>query len=197
MNVLEVRRQFLHLVFGLTVVALFSFDFISASFIFALLVTLLIVSLLSRKGRVPFFEELLLKLDREEDRKSIPAWGAITYLLGVFLAMAFFEKDVASAALVILAVGDSVAPMIGIHFGRTQHPLNAKKEIEGGLAGFVAAFLIAWLFVAWYEAALAAFVGMVFEALDLKCNGKDVFNDNITIPLLSGFALVVLRFLIG
>src|SRR3989344_6237965 len=176
MNVLEVKRKLFHLLSGLITIFLFAFDFIGWRVILALLISLAVASYISRHERIPFFENFLSHMDRPHDRKRIPAWGALTYLFGIFLSILLFEKDIALAAISILVVGDSIAPLVGIHFGRRKHPLNEKKEIEGGIAGFVSSFLLALFFVVWYEAFFGAFFGMIVEALELKVKGRDLFN---------------------
>ncbi|RLE42191.1 hypothetical protein DRJ48_04080 [Candidatus Woesearchaeota archaeon] len=74
-----------------------------------------------------------------------------------------------------------------------KHIFNKRKTIEGSLAGLVAGFLGAMLCVAPLEALIAAFVGMVLEVLELRFGWLE-FEDNLIIPISSGLALHILRF---
>jgi dolichol kinase len=54
--------------------------------------------------------------------------------LGVFLSFLFFPKECSAVGVVITAVGDGFAGMVGYHFGKTK---TGNKSLEGALAFFV------------------------------------------------------------
>ncbi|MFQ5999797.1 MAG: phosphatidate cytidylyltransferase, partial [Candidatus Bathyarchaeia archaeon] len=66
-------------------------------------------------------------------------------------------------------------------------PFNKGKKIEGTIFGFAFAFLVALLFLTdpW-KALIGAAAGMFTEALPTPV------SDNLTIPLTSGLALMIL-----
>lgn len=107
---------------------------------------------------------------------------------GCIIVLGLFEKNSALAALMILALGDSISPIVGGYYGKTPHPLNKLKLAEGTLAGIVAATLGAALFVPWKAAAIASFVALCIEAAEIKL-GKYILDDNITVPFIAGLVL--------
>ena len=115
------------------------------------------------------------------------------YLIGALLAVILFEKDIALAAIIILALGDSFSRLIG-PFGKIKHPFNNTKFLEGVIAGIIAAFLGAILFVKPSEAIIASFFAMMLEGVNLRL-GKFKIDDNITIPLIAGGVIWLIRFL--
>jgi dolichol kinase len=82
--------------------------------------------------------------------------------------------------------------MIGVSNGRKKHPLNNSKLLEGSIAGTVAGFLTAWIFVAWWQALIAAVVAMTIEALEIKIYEWDL-DDNLTIPVVAAAVIFVLQ----
>ena len=108
--------------------------------------------------------------------------------------LVLFEKDIAMAAIIILALGDSFSRLIG-PFGKIKHPFNDKKFLEGVIAGMVAAALGAMLLVKPLEAIAASFFAMLLEGVNLRLF-KFKIDDNITIPLIAGFVIWLIRFLL-
>jgi dolichol kinase len=194
MKELEIRRQINHIVWGFIFVGLIYYDLISSAMVFILIIIFFIGSLLSKKYKLPVIYWFLIKFDRPEDIKNFPGKGAWYYLIGVFLAMVLFPKDIAMASIFILALGDSIAPLVG-EYGRIKHPLSDKKFLEGTIAGALVAFIGALLFVNYYEAALAAIIAMVVEGIDLRL-GRHPVNDNIIIPVVAGAVIWLLRLII-
>ena len=115
-------------------------------------------------------------------------------MTGVFLAMVLFPKDITMAAIIVLALGDAIAPLVG-QYGKIKHPLSEKKFLEGTIAGALVAFVGALIFVKHYEAALAAVFAMLAEGIDLRL-GRHPLNDNIVIPVVAGAVIWLLRVII-
>jgi dolichol kinase len=111
-----------------------------------------------------------------------------TYMIvSALVATYLFDRHVAAAALVFLIVGDTLAAMIGLAWGKT--PLFG-KTLEGFLAGFVSSFVAAALLVPELSLpaiALGALAGAVAEVLPLPV------DDNFRIPLVAGLVLQFLR----
>jgi len=194
MEELEIRRQLFHIVWGFVFVGLIYFDMINPLMVFILIILFLIGSLLSKKIKIPVIYWFLTKFDRPEDIKSLPGKGSWFYLIGVFLVMVLFPKDITMAAIIVLALGDSIAPLVG-QYGRIKHPLSEKKFLEGTIAGALVAFIGALVFVKYYEAALAAIIAMVVEGIDLRL-GRNPINDNIVIPIVAGGVIWLIRLII-
>jgi len=190
---LETRRNLFHLIMGLLVVVLIHADLLNLQIIIPGVVAGFFVSFLSRKYNIPIIGWLLSKLERKEDLERLPGHGALFFFVGTILALALFPKDIALAAVTILAVGDSVTALTGMRSGRIKHPLSDKKFLEGSIAGFIFASLGAAFFVLPLEALIASFFSMMVEAVDSIKGSK--IEDNITIPLVAGLAITVLRML--
>lgn len=118
--------------------------------------------------------------------------GATYVLVGALLAVALFPKTDAITALLIQAISDSAASLIGLHFGRRRF---LGKSFAGSGAFFVTALAIVWLRTpgigAW--GLLVALFGTLAEAVPSLRVGRLEMNDNLTVPLSTGAALWLLR----
>ena len=108
--------------------------------------------------------------------------------------LVLFERNIAFASILILAVGDSVAPFVGRHLGKVKNPLNPTRLIEGTIAGAIAGALAAMFFVSFWHALIASTIAMTVEAIELTLKNKKI-DDNILIPLVSGAVLWAIKFL--
>ena len=124
--------------------------------------------------------------------KVFPGKGSFFYVLSVLLVLVLFDKDIAMASIIIMALGDSIAPLVGQYYGKIKHPLSDKKFLEGTLAGGIAAFLGALIFISPVEAVFASIAAMIAEGINLKFSGISV-NDNISMPLTAGAVIWLLR----
>ena len=83
---------------------------------------MLILSILSRKYKIPILNWLLQNFERKENVKKFPGKGFIFYLIGVLLTLAFFPMDIAMPAILVLAFADSIGHLFGIRYGKIKHP---------------------------------------------------------------------------
>ncbi len=174
---------------------------VDALFIFVLLIFGIIISLVSRKHKIPVIYWLLQRFEREEYIKKSPGKGSLYFLAGVLLTIKLFPKDIALLSIMILALGDSISTLVGINFGRTKQFINGSgtKLLEGTLAGVIAAFLgclALILLVPGFSVgilqALAACIGaMIVESIDLQVNKQPV-DDNIIVPLTAGVVITLI-----
>ncbi len=118
-------------------------------------------------------EAALSKLERKH---ALPFEGAMMFLLGSGITLLLFPAY-GYLAVIVLAVGDSFSTLIGVHLGRHKLLFNKQKSWEGFFSGFLAAALLCALFVPLNVAIIAAFSGMIAEALPLR------INDNVSVPL--------------
>ena len=188
---LEIKRQLMHIFSGILIVLLLYFDLINSLILFILVVVGFILSFLSKKIKIPVIYSFLKTFDREEDLKKFPGKGSIFYVLGAFLATLFFQKDIAMASIIILALGDSVSRIVG-PYGYLKHPFHSEKFLEGIIAGAFTGFVGAMFFVSWQSAAIASTISMLIEGIDLRVKGFKI-DDNLTIPLVAGFVMWLLR----
>lgn len=152
----------------------------------------------------------LYKFRRKEELERVG--GEIYFLLGVIVSLALFERAVAVTAILMTIFGDPAAALIGKRWGRLRPRfLGGEKSIEGfaaelainfitgvlilrivaydplwwhNLAGASLESIAAYSFghVFWPLVAIMSFVAALTELTVFK------INDNLAIPLISGFA---------
>lgn len=139
---------------------------------------------IKRDVTIPALNPLL----RKEERTSI---GAHTFFaLGCFISIALFSKNIAIAAIAALVVGDSAAAILGKKYGKKR--IYGKKTEVGTLACLLSSFMICIMFVPIEVAACGAAAAALTELF----SGK-LFNDNATIPIISGGAMTVAEHVFG
>lgn len=145
--------------------------------------------------KIPIVHWCVNQMEREDVIKRKRAGiGILWYVLGVLIVLFFFPVEIALAGLMILSLGDGVAPLFG-SFGKIQYVNNKRKTLEGVAAGVLVGSLGAWLFVPWYEALLAALFSMGLEGLDLKVLGWKI-DDNLLVPVVAGIVIWLVRIII-
>ena len=110
--------------------------------------------------------------------------GATWLLIGSCITIGLFPKEIAVPALLFLTVGDTFAAIVGITFpmGRIR-----EKTISGGLAGMILSLAVILPIMQNIDAGiliLGGFAAMLFELSPIP------LNDNLTIPVLSGFVML-------
>lgn len=184
---LEVKRQIMHIFLGIAIAILLNFNLINAAILFIIFVAGLILSLSSRKFHIPVICIFLKAFDRKKDLESLPGKGAIFYVLGAFLVVLIFPKEIAMASIMILALGDSVSRLVG-PYGYLKHPFHNEKFFEGVIAGAIAAFFGALIFVPWILAFSGSLVSMLLEGLELRIKGFKI-DDNLLIPVIAAVVM--------
>ena len=192
-DALEFRRKIFHLLFGMSLLVMLYYSIIDVMFLIFLLLGGIILSVASKYFQVWGINKLLKWFERPSDIKHCPGRGAMLLLLGVILSMVLFPKDIALASITILTVGDSVAHLAGRFGGSMPHPFNMAKMIEGTMVGTLCAFLVAMLFVDPISAFLAAFIAMLFEAIEVKVWKYSALDDNIIVPMIAGIVMLLVR----
>ncbi|MBI2656714.1 hypothetical protein HYX03_03170 [Candidatus Woesearchaeota archaeon] len=193
-NNFEWNRQIFHIFLGIGIVALLVYGFVNKEMILTAAIIGLILSYLSKKIEIPVIRNLLEIFERREDIGKFPGKGIIFYLIGVYVALLLFPKDVAMASVMVLALGDSVSHLYGLHYGKIKHPLSKTKFLEGTIAGFIFGFIGAFVFLPWWEALLASFAAMIIEAVEIKIGTQQV-DDNLIMPFVAGSVVWLVRLL--
>ncbi|MBI2129942.1 hypothetical protein HYU07_06960 [Candidatus Woesearchaeota archaeon] len=193
MNNLELRRQILHLIFGLAVVYLIYIGVLTDMAIFLLIIVGFLLSLISKYIRLPLVGWFLDRFEREENIKAFPGSGMLFFMIGALLSLKLFNENIALASIMILTVGDSISHIIGAEFGVIQNPFsNNGKKLEGTLVGILVGFVAALVFVRPLEALLASVGAMIAEVIELEFNKRPV-DDNIVVPLAAGTIILLVR----
>ncbi len=114
--------------------------------------------------------------------------GATYLLFGSLICIILFPREIAVISILYVSVGDPTAFLIGKSIGKIK--ISGKKTIEGTLAfitsGFFVSLLIPGILIQYKL--IASIVAGITEVVPIK------INDNLLIPILSGF---VLFFLVG
>ena len=111
----------------------------------------------------------------------------IFFAAGITLALLIFPEPISYASIAIFSLGDGTAALFGRRLGRHAFFFNKGKRIEGTIFGFMFAMLGAFFFLGDpAKALIGASVGMFMETLPTPV------SDNLTIPLMAGFALMML-----
>lgn len=192
LNNFELNRQIFHIFLGISIVVLLKYGFLNKEFILFTIIIGLILSFLSRKTSIPVIQNLLEMFERKKEIEEFPGKGIIFYFIGSFISLLFFPQEIAMASIMVLALGDSISHLYGLHFGKIKHPLSKAKFLEGTIAGFVAGFIGALIFLPWHEAFFASLAAMVIEAIEIKI-GTEQVDDNLIMPFVAGAAVWLVR----
>lgn len=183
----EMMRKSFHLFFGASSSALIYFGFAKWWHFLILLIigggAMLYIH--KTKKSLLLFSNMLSAFGRE---KEFPGLGAITYVIGIIISILLFSKDIAAASIMILAVGDAVSPIIGMHFGKVKTIFSKRKMVEGFIVGVILSFLAAAPIVGYTLAFFASLISLFAEFWD----ETDFIDDNILIPLVAGTVMTLI-----
>ncbi len=185
----ELKRQGLHIFTGIVIVSMLHSNVIDVTILAIFTVLSLLFSIISLKFKVPLVNISLEHMGRE-DEKKFPGKGFFYYLVGSTLAVALFDKNIAMASILVLALGDSFSRYVGQFHGKIKHPFSDTKLVEGWAAGIGAATIGALAFVPWYAALIASIVAMTLESLELKMIHYTI-DDNLVIPVVAGLIMTL------
>ncbi|MCG9126970.1 phosphatidate cytidylyltransferase [Candidatus Poribacteria bacterium] len=107
--------------------------------------------------------------------------GATFYILSTFLCILFFQKNIAIVCILFVVLGDAVAALVGIKWGRTK--LIGNKSLEGSGACLLVCASISLIWLNPIIGIVGAFVATVVEILPLR------IDDNLTVSLISGIVM--------
>ncbi len=194
----ELRRQVMHILVGVITAALVYFEILRPFTVFLLLIVGVLISFLSKRVRIPLVAQFLDVFEREEQRFTFPGRGVIFFFIGVLLVLRLFPRDIALAAILVLALGDSISHIIGGQFGQTKNIFNgdSRKLLEGNIVGALVGFVGALIFVPLPEAFFGSCVAMAAEMMQFDLNQRQV-DDNIIVPLVAGTTMLLVRYVAG
>ena len=178
----EVGRKIAHL-FSLLYIAIYVIVNQNFGHVYAIstFVIILIAFLILEFFRVKLRKKIPLVywMWREDEKDKL---GAQIYTaLGAIIVFAVFDFNIAVTALLMMIFGDFTAGMISMFFGK--HKLIIPhKTWEGVIAQFIVNIIIGIIFIDALVVALAmAFTATAVETIPTR------INDNLTIPVASGF----------
>ncbi len=176
---LETRRKVFHLfALLLWLIPLGFFPRGLSLFVFLIVIVMnLAIVLRLWENRLDFYYRLIYSLEREKNF-SKPGIQALWANLGIFSVFLLFGKEPAMVSVVVLAVGDAFASMVGMRYGRTR---MGSKSLEGSIAFFLSTFLLLLPFLGLWKAFLICIFSAIVEALPINV------DDNFSVPLTAGF----------
>ncbi len=170
----ETLRQIVHLVFGLIIAALIQLldsGVMLRLLALSILIGLAVCDALMRGYSVPFFSQFINFLERKD---ALPGKGALLFVFSVFFCLIFFDPQVVVAAVVVLALLDSIATVVGRRLGKIR--IYNGKSVEGSVTGAVAAFVALLALLPAGPAAAAAAAAGIVELIS-------PIDDNLVIPV--------------
>ncbi len=136
---------------------------------------------------------------REAEKTRVNS--AIFYIAAALFVYFLFPVEIAVLSVLFLAIGDPVAGIFGVFFGKTK--ISEHTSLEGFIACWAACGLIALVMHAYVFATQISIPGLI--ALSLFSGLAGAFaessfkkiDDNLVMPIVSAFLLLGLSFLFG
>ena len=175
----EYARKVSHILFGVGIAALiWLLPREIALFVIAvsLVVGLAIIDLCLKGYSIPVIREVLATLERKEE---IPGKGAFFFVFSALILVILFPTLIAAASVLVLAVLDGMATIVGLAVGK--HRIWNRKTWEGFAGGVVAAIAVLLPLFPPVSAVTAAVVAGIVELVS-------PVDDNLVVP----FAVAVL-----
>jgi len=190
----EVGRKIIHLTILIVLVLFFTIKNQAgqqAAFLF--LVAMLIIFLfleylrLDLNIRLPFFHQFI------RPKEQFRVYGVIFFLTSTIIVFAAFDVHIAMAALLMTTFGDMSAAIFGKKYGTTI--LFRNKTVIGFMAELLTNLVVAvgislFFTINIYIPIIMAFVATITETF------VDDIDDNLVVPIVSGFIGQILLFLI-
>ena len=189
---LEIKRQLFHVFLGLIIMFLISYNLLTKTQLFIIIIIGFITSFVARKKKLPLIHWLLTEFERERLVKKFPGKGLIFFLIGCFLVYVLFPKDIALASIAVLTFGDSVSHLVGLYLAKKRKVKRGVKLLEGTIAGIAAATLFSTMFVLFQQALIASSIAMIVENIEIKYRMGTV-DDNIVVPFTAAVVLWILK----
>jgi dolichol kinase len=126
--------------------------------------------------------------------------GVPYYVASAILSIVIFPKPVAALSLLYLAFGDPIASLFGILYGDLSFRFSSGKSLIGTAAGMFTCFMITMIFLSGSYLPISTILtlsvvgglaGGAAELLPLEV------DDNLSIPMVSGFVLWLAYILLG
>jgi phytol kinase len=137
--------------------------------------------------KLPFFHQFI----RQKEQFRI--YGVVFFLSSTIIALAVFDTAIALAALLMTTFGDMAAAIFGKKYGTTI--LYNNKTIIGFIAGLIANIVVATVVSPFFAVNIYVLIFMAFAATITETL-VDELDDNLMIPIVSGFIGQILLLLL-
>ena len=180
-------RKMVHLSGALfPVLAIYSGKEVALGFVLFLTLLFLGIEPIKPKIRTSSFFRLLWRKN-EYERFAIEPLLYLLSILSLLLLSYRLDEGICYASIVVLAVGDGLATIVGIH-GKMCYG-GSSKTIEGTLAGILGAAICSFPF-AGPTALAGAIAGMYVESRSCR-------HDNLTVPFAALLGMLAVQFLVN
>ncbi len=127
---------------------------------------------------LPLFSTVTWRAMRSAECRGF-VLGPLLFGIGIWLTLALFSLSAATVGILVLAVGDGAASLMGRVFGRTVLAYNREKTIVGSLTVFVVGAVVAMSYLPLGWSLAVGVVASFLESLPLGA------YDNLLLPLVS------------
>lgn len=195
---LHLARKTWHMFMGLLIISIYVFSEMSSTTAVMILGTALGIDLFMETARLrrPALNEAIVRFmgplmrTCEINRMS----GTPFYLLATLLAFGIFPKPVAVLSVLYLAVGDPIASLFGIVYGKRGIQIAPGKSLVGTAAGIVTCMLVTLVFLKVYPVPVSDGAWLGLTVVGGLAGGMAELapfdmDDNFTIPMISGFVM--------
>ncbi len=140
-----------------------------------------------------FFLKVGSRLLRQDEAEKVS--GLPYYAMGAGLSLLLFPKHIALISIFFLVFADPFSSLMGVLFGKNK--ILPNKSLEGCLSCWLICYFICHLYLkslgivglnAFVFSFIAGFMGAISELVSFT-----KINDNLSIPLLSGFSMYCLN----
>lgn len=197
-NDLHLARKVWHLCMGMLIVFVYVFSNMSVGSAILILGSVLGLDLIveTARLRIPSFNDQVLRYwgpfmrSCEVNKVS----GVPYYILASLLALSIFPKPVGVLSVLFLAIGDPIASLVGILYGKNSPRIAEGKSLIGTLAGIAACTLTTLIFLKAYPVAVSDSAWIGLSLIGGLAGGTAELapfdmDDNFTIPMISGFVM--------
>jgi|GEM_PF-1716847 len=122
--------------------------------------------------------------------ERVGLFGSTLAAIGCLLVLAFFDFDIAWAAIAMYLYGDAFAGIAGIQYGKIK--IYNGKSLEGSLAMFVVSAIVGFVFLN----NIFLIVGMAFFATLIEMFVTQI-SDDLVLPLYTAFSGQLLAVALG
>jgi len=190
----EIGRKIIHITILIVLVIFFAIKNQvgeQAALLFLVLLLLIFLVLeyfrLDLNFKLPFFHQFI------RPKEQYRVYGVIFFLSSTIIALAVFDTAIALAALLMTTFGDMSAALAGKKYGTTI--LFRNKTVVGFvtelITNLIVAVVISLVFsINIYIPIIMAFAATITETL------IDEMDDNLIVPIVSGFIGQILLFII-
>jgi dolichol kinase len=179
------------------------YDLLHLFYFFAVCFILNILCEFAYSMNCPVIAPLYGKLFRSMLRKTPQRgeWivsGSPPVFAAAALVCLLFPQAIAAMSLGVMLTADTAAALIGRRFGK--HKLNKSKSVEGTVA-FIGVGILFSVFILWMSGEmtcgilLGAILGVILAAVAELYEKQLHLDDNLTIPILTGFPATLIFYL--